>query len=330
MLKTINIAILVVPGTALSAVYGLIDLFQTANRILGELQGTPDVAFSVARWHLHQEQVISMDPGAAPPALVIVPPILDGQAYLDPQPIISAQLAAWHKQGIVISSACAGAFFLAQAGLLEGRRATTHWQLENAFRCAYPSIELDTDALLLTDPDLVTAGGVMSWMDLGLHLIGRYVPPTVVQALGRFLLVDTGARQQSYYRSFMPVLNHSDRAILQIQHYVHRAYDQPLSIAQMAEMAKLTERTFIRRFIKATHLRPAEYLQQQRVHKAREKLENTSTTIEQIAWQVGYEDISAFRRMFQKQTRLTPSQYRERFARSQKENSVRQQKSPDR
>ena len=98
----------------------------------------------------------------------------------------------------------------------------------------------------------------------------------------------------------------------------------------MAAMAALTERTFIRRFIEATQLRPAEYLQQQRVHKAREKLENTATTIERIAWQVGYEDISAFRRMFQKQTGLTPSQYRERFARSQKENSGKKHKSPDR
>jgi len=330
MLQTVNVAILVVPGTALSAVYGLIDLFQSANRILGELQSIPDITFSVSRWQLDEEQVISMDPGAVPPVLVIVPPILDGQAYLDPQPIIGAQLATWHRQGVVISSACAGAFFLAQAGLLEGRRATTHWQLESAFRCAYPTIELDTDALLITDPDLVTAGGVMSWMDLGLHLIGRYVPPTVVQALGRFLLVDTGVRQQSYYRSFIPVLDHNDRAILHVQHHIHRAYDQPLNITQMAAMAALTERTFIRRFIKATQLRPAEYLQQQRVHKAREKLENTATTIERIAWQVGYEDISAFRRMFQKKTGLTPSQYRERFARNRKEVPGKKHKSPDR
>jgi transcriptional regulator GlxA family with amidase domain len=167
-------------------------------------------------------------------------------------------------------------------------------------------------------------------MDLGLHLIGRYVPPTVVQALGRFLLVDTGARQQSYYRSFMPVLDHNDRAILHVQHHIHRAYDQPLNIAQMATMVALTERTFIRRFIKATQLRPAKYLQQQRVHKAREKLENTATTIERIAWQVGYEDISAFRRMFRKQTGLTPSQYKERFARSQKQNFGGKHKNPDR
>lgn len=316
MPQTIHVAILMIPGTALSAVYGLIDLFQAANRILSELQQAPDLCFQVARWQLAQGQLSALEHDNASPALVIVPPVLEGQAYLEPQEEICTWLSDWHQQGAVISSACAGSFLLAQAGLLQGRKATTHWQLEGAFRYAYPQVDLDTDALLLVDSDLVTAGGVMSWMDLGLHLIGRYVPPTVVQALGRFLLVDTGVRQQSFYRSFIPVLDHSDRAILAVQHHIHREYAQALSVGQMAALANLTERTFIRRFLKATGMRPAEYLQQQRVHKAREQLENTATTVERIAWQVGYEDVSAFRRMFQKQTGLTPSQYRERFANS--------------
>ncbi|GAA0700361.1 helix-turn-helix domain-containing protein [Marinobacterium maritimum] len=316
MTQTIHVAILVIPGTALSAVYGLIDLFQTANRILSELQQAPDLCFQVTRWQLAQGQLSALENDNASPSLVIVPPVLEGQAYLEPQEEVCARLSAWHQQGAVVSSACAGSFLLAQAGLLQGRKATTHWQLEGVFRYEYPDVELDTDALLLADSDLVTAGGVMSWMDLGLHLIGRYVPPTVVQALGRFLLVDTGVRQQSFYRSFIPVLNHNDRPILAVQHHIHREYTQSLSIGQMAALANLTERTFIRRFHKATGMRPAEYLQQQRVHKAREQLENTATTVERIAWQVGYEDVSAFRRMFQKQTGLTPSQYRERFANS--------------
>lgn len=314
MSQIIHVAILEIPGSARSAVYGLIDLFQSVNRILGELRQAPDLRFQTARWRFEQDQKLSVDTMDAVPSLVIVPPILDGQAYLEPQAAICACLQAWHRQGAVVSSACAGAFLLAQAGLLQGRKATTHWQLEAAFQYAFPDVELDIDALLLADSDLVTAGGVMSWMDLGLYLIGRYVPPTVVQALGRFLLVDTGVRQQSYYRGFVPVLDHSDRAILAVQHHIHRAYDRPVSVAQMAMLANLTERTFMRRFLKATGLRPTEYLQQQRVHKARELLENTRTTIESVAWQVGYEDVSAFRRMFQRQTGLPPGQYRARFS----------------
>ncbi|MBA4502672.1 GlxA family transcriptional regulator [Marinobacterium marinum] len=317
MSQTVHIAILVIPGAALSAVHGLIDLFQTANRVLAELQQAPALRFQESCWNLEGGRLVPSPTGSdGAPAVVIVPPVLNGQAYLEPQPDVCAWLKTWHQQGAVVSSACAGSFLLAQAGLLTGRKATTHWQLEGAFRYQYPDIELDTDALLLTDSDLVTAGGVMSWVDLGLHLIGRYVPPTVVQALGRFLVVDTGARQQSYYRSFLPVLDHNDRAILALQHRLHREYAQAWSVRQMASMASLTERTFSRRFLKATGLRPAEYLQQQRVHKARELLENTATTVERVAWLVGYEDISAFRRMFQKQTGLTPSQYRERFSNS--------------
>jgi transcriptional regulator GlxA family with amidase domain len=323
MSQTILVAIVVIPGTARSAVYGLIDLFQSANRILAELQQAPDIAFQTVCWQIEQDPLATPEIMDIPPSLIIVPPVLEGQAYLEPQPVVCSFLQNWHRQGTVISSACAGAFLLAQAGLLEGRKATTHWQLEGAFRYQHPHVELDTDAMLLADSDLVTAGGVMSWMDLGLYLIGRYVPPTVVQALGRFLLVDTGVRQQSYYRSFMPVLDHSDRVILSVQHHIHREYAKPLSVSQMAELAHLTERTFIRRFHKATGLKPGEYLQQQRLHKARELLENTDTTIERVAWRVGYEDVSAFRRMFQKRTGLTPSQFRERFSSKTMDNGSR-------
>lgn len=313
MSQKIHVAVLIIPGTAQSAVYGLIDLFQSANRILAEMQQSPDLSFEVTRWLLEAGELRPLDNDRVSPSLVIVPPILAGQAYLEPQPELCAQLTSWHQNGAVVSSACAGSFLLAQAGMLKGRKATTHWQLEGLFRKSYPEVELDTDSLLLADSDLVTAGGVMAWMDLGLHLIGRYAPPTVVQALARFLLIDTGARQQSYYRGFIPVLDHSDKAILTVQHYIHREYGQSLSVEDMANVASLSERTFIRRFQKATGMRPSEYLQHQRVQKAREMLENSSTTVERVGWQVGYEDVSAFRRMFQKHTGLTPGQHRERF-----------------
>jgi transcriptional regulator GlxA family with amidase domain len=314
MTQSVSIAIVIIPGTAQSAVYGLMDLFQSANRIIQEMQPKACITFNVARWSLEPSGLCCLDEDAKP-QLVVVPPVLEGQAYLEPQAAVCDALRAWYQQGAVISSACAGAFLLAQAGMLKGRTATTHWQLEALFRAHYPSIKLDIDALLVADPDLVTAGGVMSWVDLGLHLMGRYVPPSVVQALGRFMLVDTGTREQRYYRGFAPVMSHSDKAVLQVQHYIHREFASALSIERLASEAALTERTFLRRFQKATGLSPTEYVAQQRAHKAREWLENTTTTVDRIAWQVGYEDVSAFRRMFQKQTGLTPSQYRDRNGR---------------
>ncbi|QEW07387.1 GlxA family transcriptional regulator [Nitrincola iocasae] len=314
MPKTILVAILEIPGTALSAVHGLTDLFMSANRMLVELQQTPELQFQIVRWQLEQGQLSPLDTVEVAPSLVIVPPVLEGQAYLEPQPMVCAFLQDLHRQGALVCSACAGSFLLAQAGLLDGRKATTHWHLESVFRHHYPEIDLDINALLLSDSDLVTAGGVMAWIDLGLHLIGRYVPPSVVQALGRFLVVDTGARQQSYYRFFMPEMSHGDAQILKVQHHLHKYYRPKCSITEMAELAGLTERTFMRRFHRATGFRPAEYLQQQRLNKAREALENSRTPVERVAWDVGYEDVSAFRKMFHKQTGLTPSQYRERFS----------------
>ncbi|MBT3145689.1 helix-turn-helix domain-containing protein [Neptunomonas phycophila] len=311
MNNIISVAIIIIPGTAQSAVYGLIDLFQSANRILSEMQPDTNVAFKISRWKVEKECLVSLDDSCSP-LLVIVPPVLEGQAYLDKQGDLCRQLSTWHQQGATISSACAGAFLLAQAGMLQGRKATTHWQLERLFRQHYPTIELDINALLISDPDVITAGGVMSWMDLGLHLISRYVPSTVVQALGRFLLVDIGPRQQGFYRSFLPIMNHHDNAILTAQHLIHRGFSGPLLVENLAQEANLTERTFLRRFQKATGLTPSEYIQQFRVHKARELLENSTTTVDQIAWMIGYEDVSAFRRMFHKQTGLTPSQYRSR------------------
>ena len=313
--QRIEVAILEHPGSMKSAVYGLADLFQSANRICEGFEAAELPCFKVSRWALAEGEVKPLFGEALEaPQLVIVPPVLEGQAYLQPEPALRDWLRTCYQQGAITSSACAGAFLLADAGLLEGRKVTTHWGLEDAFRQQYPTLELDIDQILISDTDLVTAGGVMSWLDLGLHLIGRFVPPSVVMELGRFLLVDTAPRQQSYYKRFSPPMDHGDSAVLATQQLIHREYAQPLTIRQMSEVASLGERTLLRRFQKATGFRPGEYLQQQRIQKARDSLELSQQSVEQIAWQVGYEDVSAFRKMFLKQTGLTPRQYRQRFS----------------
>lgn len=177
-------------------------------------------------------------------------------------------------------------------------------------------LALDTNALLVQEADLVTAGGVMAWVDLGFHLVARHVPPSVVQALGRFLVIDTGERQQRYYRTFTPEMAHGDRPILRLQHHLHAHFAKRQTTVEMADTAGLGERTLMRRFRQATGLGPGEYLWQLRLQRARELLENRRDPIEQVALTVGYEDISAFRKIFIKHTGLTPSQHRARFGNS--------------
>jgi transcriptional regulator GlxA family with amidase domain len=255
------------------------------------------------------------DSAAGPhrPAVVIAPPSLGGL----PEPAMVARLARWlacrHAEGGVLASVCAGAFLLAETGLLDGRAATTHWGLAEALGEQFPAIRIAADKLIVDDGDVITAAGVMAWTDLGLTLVERFLGPEVMLATARFLLVDPPGREQRYYSHFAPRLGHGDAAVLKVQHWLQAQGAQDVTLAAMAGHAGLEQRTFLRRFHRATGLRPTEYCQHLRVDKARGLLEATTQSIERIAFAVGYGDAGAFRKVFQKLVGLTPGEFRRRF-----------------
>ena len=228
------------------------------------------------------------------------------------------RLAAWlverHDEGTLLCSVCVGAFVLARTGLLAGRPATTHWALAERFAARFPDVQLDTNALVIDDGDLMTAGGLMAWVDLGLRLVGRYLGPAIVLETARYFLVDPGGREQRFYSSFAPTLTHGDEAILRTQHWLWAKHASKVTLPMMAARAGLHERTFLRRFQAATGHTPTAYLQQLRVGKARELLELSSRSVDEIAWKVGYQDTSAFRKVFVRVMGLSPGEYRRRFA----------------
>jgi transcriptional regulator GlxA family with amidase domain len=227
------------------------------------------------------------------------------------------KLLAWatgqHASGTTLCSVCGGTFLLAHLGLLNGRPATTHWSYANLLAQRFPEIRVDSDDLIIDLGDVVTAGGMMAWVDLGLKLVERYLGPFVMIKTAQFFLVDPAARQQRFYASFSPSLQHGDEAILRVQVYLAASPSESISVAKMASTARLGERTFLRRFQKATGLAPIEYVQSIRVQKARELLEMTSLSVKEIAWKVSYEDVGAFRKLFQKAVGLQPLEYRRRF-----------------
>jgi transcriptional regulator GlxA family with amidase domain len=130
----------------------------------------------------------------------------------------------------------------------------------------------------------------------------------------RFMLVDPSGREQSYYSSFSPRLHHGDAEILKVQHLLQKTGCRNVDLTKMAKTAGLEMRTFMRRFKKATNLKPTEYCQRLRIGKAREMLESTNHSVERISWAVGYEDPTSFRRIFHRIMGLSPSDYRSRFA----------------
>ena len=254
----------------------------------------------------------SVDPDPRPCSAFVFPPSIDGSRGTD-----APQLQDWavtqHQAGALACSVCAGAFWLGHADLLNGRPATTHWALEAEFRAAFPKADLRPEHILIDDHDVITAGGLMAWLDLGLHLTGRWYGSNAVSQLARHLLIDPAGREQRHYSSFRPNRSHGDTRILAVQRHMERQVQEQMLAEQLAELAGMSLRTFIRQFQSATGYPPATYLQALRIEKARAALERGGDSVSEIAWSVGYQDLSAFSRVFKARTGLSPGAYRRRF-----------------
>lgn len=312
--KTIFVSIVCSEESLWSSIYGLKEMFLLSNDIMeAEKQNT---VFSVQLINIKDDKYKAQkNNNTNAQHIIIIPPALNLDCYL----VLNKKLTLWlinqYKNGAVLCSACSGIFVLAATGLLKNRIVTTHWNLKDRLAQVYPELKVNTDQILINHNDLVTAGGVMSWIDLGLELVAQFTHPAIMQQLGKRLVINTGSREQKYYQRFSPMFSHGDEVILKVQQYMQTNLNKTLELQQLAKLAFLTERTFLRRFVKATNITPIKYLQKLRIQKSCDLLELTRTTVDKIAYQVGYEDANAFRRVFIKQVGLTPAAFRERFMR---------------
>lgn len=303
-MEQISIGIYHYQGALKSAVYGLEEMFLIANSLCNT-QNVP-IRFQVTVF----EEPESF---SQPFTVILLPPSWQSDQAALPDPDHVAWLKTQHQKGARIASACAGAFLLAATSLVDTRSVTTHWGLSDRFHAQFPHIELKCDEILIDHGDVITAGGVMSWLDLGFELIKQYASPVVMRHLGKLLVVDTAHREQRFYQQFMPSFLHGDQAIVTIQQRMNLEYMTAISIQTLAEQSSLTVRTMQRRFLKATGYNPNQYLQRLRVQKMCDLLESTTQSFEAIATSVGYEDISACRKAFVKTMGLTPREFRRRF-----------------
>jgi transcriptional regulator GlxA family with amidase domain len=332
--RTSEIGIVLYSGAQMSAVLGLTDLFTVANKLSVERAGADARELRISHWQAENgtdrfERVFDAQPDAHQRQergldCLILPPTLDVGPY-EKQSIrnFAKWVNAQHAIGTLICSVCGGAFRLASIGLLDGRSATTHWSYAELLATHYPDVCVDKDKLIIDHGDVMTAGGVMAWIDLGLKLIDRFIGPTIMLETARFFLVDPAGREQRFYANFSPPMNHGDVPVLQVQLWLQSGKAESTTIGEMAAKARLGERTFLRRFQKATGLTPTEYVQHLKVERARASLEFTSLTINEISWSVGYENASSFRKVFQRIMGLTPGDYRRRFGVGNRSNGNR-------
>lgn len=247
--------------------------------------------------------------------LIIVSSILNIEQTMKHEGEAVEWLKEHYRRGAQIATVCTGAFVLAETGLLDGKTATTHWGAAHEFRKRYPRVDLKPARLITDEGDLFCSGGMNAGTDLALYLVEKYCGHEVALQGSKTMISDIGRTLQTPYAIFQYQKDHHDSQILAVQKLMETGFDQDHPYEGLARRFGMSRRTFERRFKAATGDTPLMYLQRIRVEAAKQMLESQGLSFDEITYRVGYEDSSAFRKVFLRQTGLHPIEYRRRFQR---------------
>ncbi|HMJ03855.1 MAG TPA: helix-turn-helix domain-containing protein [Conexibacter sp.] len=222
-----------------------------------------------------------------------------------------------HADGARIASICTGAFVLGAAGLLDGRRATTHWRYAARLAEMYPRAAVDPDVLYVDEGDLLTSAGVAAGIDLCLHLLRRDHGAEAANAAARQTVVapHRSGGQAQFIEQAVPA--HDDGGLEATRAWALAHLDRPFTVAQLARHANCSERTFARRFRAETGTTPLRWLHAQRIDHARRLLEGSDLPVETVAQRCGFGSAAVLRQHFRRATATTPTAYRRTFGGSE-------------
>jgi transcriptional regulator GlxA family with amidase domain len=336
--RRLRVAVLVTPrATTAFTACGMVDVLSGVGRSYERLTGEDPAAES-----LIDARLVTLDGGEVAVANgVVLGATLPISAYAPPSgafpdiacvaslavppggPVGAPEAAlAWlrdcHAAGAVVASACSGALLLAEAGLLDGGEATTHWAYCAGLRQRHPAIRVRPERVLVTAGPggrVVTSGGSASWHDLALYLVDRFLGPERARRAAKLNLLEWHVAGQLPFASLAATAQHGDRSVRAAQDWLAGNYHAPHAVAGMLARSGLPERSFQRRFRAATGLSPLDYVHALRIEEAKQMLETTDAAVDGIAAEVGYEDPAFFRRLFRRHVALTPAAYRRAFAR---------------
>jgi transcriptional regulator GlxA family with amidase domain len=232
--------------------------------------------------------------------------------------LADAELIAWLRAAAArsrrVASVCTGAFLLAQTGLLDGRRATTHWSACEALAARHPSVQVEMDAIFVGDGEVFTSAGVSAGIDLALALVeedlGSQVALNVARMLVLFMRRPGG---QAQFSNSLASQAAESASLRDLQAWIADHLDEDLTVAALAERAFMSQRNFARVFASQTGQTPARYVESLRLERARMLLQSGERTVEGVAQACGFGTVETLRRSFSRRLGVSPGAYRERF-----------------
>jgi transcriptional regulator GlxA family with amidase domain len=317
-----NLIILVPESSVLAAIVDPRYMFTAVNEFLKSAGQPPkfnvqlmglskEVKLSEGLFSVHTD--VTLD--AAPKADLILIPALSGnleQAIEKNKPFVS-WINKQYKDGAEVASLCIGAFLLASTGLLNGKSCSTHWLFANQFRSMFPEVDLMPDKIITEKNGIYSSGGASSYWNLLLHLVEKHAGRDMAILASKFFLLDIARQSQSPFAIFKGQREHEDKQILQVQEFIESHYPDKLSVESLSDQFGIGRRTFERRFKKATHNTITEYIQRVKMEAAKKQLETGRKTVNEIMYEVGYQDTKAFREVFRRVTGMSPVDYKNKY-----------------
>lgn len=246
--------------------------------------------------------------------LIIIPALSgDLETSLNSNRDFNPWIVTQYHQGAAVASLCIGAFLLASTGLLNGKECSSHWIFANEFREMFPGVTL-VDGRIITEQDgLYSSGGATSYWSLLLYLVEKYAGREMAILASKVYALEIDRKSQSPFILFNGQKKHEDEPIKLAQEFIENNVTEKISVEELSSKFAIGRRHFERRFKKATHNTPVEYIQRVKIEAAKKQFEISRKNVNEVMYGVGYSDTKAFRTVFKKITGLSPIEYRNKY-----------------
>jgi len=324
----VSFAIIAIDGCYGSSLHGLVDVLVVANAHLKKAHNDTKPFFN---WQflasgnneIKTSNGLTMNHELAEHSeqhfdVIFIPGILyEGVKTFEKKLSSHSPLYNWlikqHQSGAIICANCTSTFFLAEAGLLNNKTSTTVWWLEHLYKQRYPLTQLKFDELIIEQDNIITASAATSHFQLGLLLLKKFVPESILQQTAKTMLIDTRKINISPEQLLSQSREHNNKLIQDAQEWINQHMHEAFTIRELSKIIATSERTLVRQFKEVLAVTPLKYIQNLRINTAKHLLETSDLNLDRIIEKVGYKDRSTFSKLFSHYTGFPPMSYRRQF-----------------